>query len=199
MLGFITIAIFLILAYVIGTAATKFEKTKIAKAWLPLQPVINGVVENNGSAVYMFAKEATNAASWLLGDYNGKKILASIYPNKRKYYFNRWDRYNYFSVAILELEGKKDWKVIYQQPAQKGNSGFSIVADEDLKQRLLNAGVLNLVTAVNNAGVSYYSGSRLLQLSDTVIQSWTPAPEKFKQELELLLKLAAINEQVNVT
>jgi hypothetical protein len=198
MSAFIAIAVLLVLAYVIGKAATKFENTKVTKAWLPLQPVINGDIENNGSRVFTFAKEASNAASWLIGSYNGKKILASIYPNKRKYYFNRWDRYNYFSVAILELEGKKDWKIIFKQPAGKEKSGFSIIADKELEQRLLNAGVLDLVTTVNNAGVGYYAGSRLLQLSDTVIQSWTPTPEKFKQELELLLKMAAINQQVNI-
>jgi len=198
MLGFIAIIVFLILAYLIGTAATKFEKAKVTKAWLPLQPVINGVIENNGSRLFMFAKESANAASWLLGTYNGKKVLASIYPNKRKFYFNRWDRYNYFSVAILDLDGKKDWKVIFKQSAVKGNSGFSIIADKELEQSLLNAGVLDLITSVNNAGVAYYAGSRLLQLSDTVIQSWTPSPEKFKQQLELLLNLAAINERVNV-
>jgi hypothetical protein len=199
MFGFIAIVVFLILAYVIGTAATKFEKAKVTKAWLPLQPIINGVIENNGSAVYLLAKEASNAASWLLGTYNGKKILASIYPNKRKFYFSRWDRYNYFSAAILELEGKKDWKVIFNQSTGKGASGFSIIADKELEQSLRNAGILDLVTSVNNAGVAYYAGSRLLQLSDSVIQSWTPTPEKFKKELELLLKAAAINEQVNVS
>jgi hypothetical protein len=199
MVGFITIVVFLVLAYVIGTTATKFEKAKVTKAWSTLQPVINGNIENNGSRVYTFAKEASNAASWLVGTYNEKKILASIYPNKRKYYFSRWDRYNYFSVGILELEGRKDWKVVFKQSVGSGKSGFSILAEKELEQRLRDAGMLTLVTSIDNAGVAYYAGSHLLQLSDTITGGWTPTPEKFKQELELLLKIAAINEQVNVS
>ncbi len=188
--GGMVLAIFLVFIFLAGMLISRFKNARFAKAWTPLAPLIGGkVVEDGGGA----------ATSWLTGTWRGRRVVASMTPNRNLYSGESGHRYNHFDVALLDVPGGRDWKIEYQTAILGfGQTGWRIVTrDKALEDRLNASGILFAVSNFGSPEIAYSARDGKLQYSDDVTPQWIPTPERFQQELELLLTLAKVNEEVN--
>ena len=182
---------FLFVAYWIGKLLGRANNTRFAKAWKPLMAIIDGTIVYDG---------AGSDTSWLTGTYQGYKVRASMSPGSNKYTMshNSYDRYNSFNVQLLDQPGKQDWKIHNgTQALGVSRQGWAIQAPFALQEQLNREGVMDHIKPMGNPVLSYREQPQALQLSDDVTPQWAPNPERFKQQLDLLVYLAKVNQQVN--
>jgi hypothetical protein len=188
--GCVVLVIFLVLVFALGKVIYELKSSRFTKAWGTLVPIINGTVTNDGGGA---------ATSWLTGTYSGRQVRASMIPNRNRYQGEAGSYYNYFDVALLEVAGSQDWSVEYRT-ALWGiqEEGWHIESkDAGLKERLHAYGIIDLLSRFGAPKVKYQSRERTLLYSEDVTPLWTSTPERFREELELLVQLAQINTKVN--
>ena len=199
MIGAAILVPFLIAVFGVGFALNTFKNRRFHAAWRPLVPVIDGkVVEDGGGA----------ASSWLTGTFQGRHVQAGMTPNQNAG-ANATLRYNYFDIALDSVRGECDWRVDYGVPVFGiGSEGWRVVADDTaLAGRLRQAGVLDIVEAMR-AGASaappvapavleYRQGPGTLTYREDAGTQWAPSPDRFRNQLAQLLRLANVNAEVN--
>jgi hypothetical protein len=188
--GAVVLAIFLVFVFVLGWLISKFKNARFAKAWAPLLPIISGTITNDGGGA---------ATSWLAGTYQGRRVRASMTPDRNRYSGESDPKYNHFDVALLDVPGRQDWSVVYKTPVLGfGEHGWRIqTEDKALEARLLAAGVMQLITRLGCDALAYQAKAQTLACEQDVTPRWVPTPERFRADLESLILLAQVNEQVN--
>ena len=177
-IGAVVLVIVLICAYWVGGLLSRWKNARFARAWAPLVPVINGTITNDGGGA---------ATSWLTGMYAGHQVRASITPDRNRYSEQTGPRYNYFDVALLDVQGRQDWSI----------RSKNIVADDVLEERLRESGIVAMLTSIGSPEARYNARQQTLQISLEVTSGWAPMPESFQAYLNLLLRLSEINAAVN--
>ena len=188
--GSIVLVIFLVFVFALGFLLNRFKNRRFTQAWRPLVPLINGkVIEDGGGA----------ATSWLTGTYRGQPVRASMTPNRNRYSGESGHRYNYFDIALLDVPGRQDWSVEHKTPILGfGQTGWQIDTDDAaLKDRLNASGVVDEIARMGPEEVRYQARAKTLLFSEDVTPQWIPTPERFQEELEMLLRLARVNGEVN--
>ena len=176
--GSVILAVFLACVFGAGVLLNRFKNARFARAWKPLQPVIDGKVVDDGGGA---------ATSWLTGTYKGKQVRASMVPDRNVYSGETGFRFNYFDVALLETAGKSDW-VLKEGPVSK---------DKALERRLRDAGAMAALDAIGPVEVVYSARQGTLTIIQEPGSAWVPPPAHFEAQLNTLLKLAEINAAVN--
>lgn len=181
---------FLVLVFAIGFLINKFKNRRFARAWAPLVPMINGTITHDGGGA---------ATSWLTGTWRGRRVSASMTPDRNMYSGESGSRYNSFEIAVLDLAGGQDWSIEHKTPILGfGQEGWHIeTADRALAERLRAAGAIALVERLGMPTLRYTARGRTLLFSEDAGPVWVPAPARFQEELEILLQLAEVNERVN--
>jgi hypothetical protein len=188
--GIMVLIPFLVLVFLLGYAINKLKNRRFTRAWAPLVPVIGGtIVEDGGGA----------ASSWLTGTWRGRTVRAGLCPDRNRYQGESGARYNSFEIAVLNLPGAADWRLEWKSPILGfGPEGWQIdSADAAVAERLRAAGAVALVERLGTPTVVYSRSARTLQFEEDAGPVWTPAPERFREELDILLQLAEIQERVN--
>lgn len=141
LLGAIVLPIFLVVIFITGYFLYKFKNARLTNAWGPLVGLVNGQVVGDGGG---------GATSWLTGAYKGRRVQASMIPNRNMYSSLGSDstggRYHHFDVALAETPGKQDWQLEYNR-AILGvvQTGWRVKAkDPALEAALSAAGLLSL-------------------------------------------------------
>lgn len=188
--GAIVLIIFLIVALGVGRFLSGLKNQRFNKAWQPLVPIINGKIVHDGGGA---------ATSWLTGTYKGKSVQASMIPDRNLYQGESGPRYNYFDVQLTAVPGNQDWRIIYKTPlAGMGAEGWQIQTENQrLRTELGQSAVLSTLAGFGRPTVEYKAKRHTLCYSEDITPGWVPALDRFKEELELLLMLAAINEETN--
>lgn len=188
--GVAVLVVFLIVALVVGRFLSAFKNRRFTQAWSPLVPVINGKIVHDGGGA---------ATSWLTGNYGGKSVQASMIPDRNLYQEEGGSRYNYFDVALVDLPGKQNWRIEYKTPVMGlGANGWQIKAeDSNLDLRLQQSGVVDMLARFGTPTIEYMARTRTLRYSEDITPRWVPTPERFQEELEVLLLLATINADAN--
>jgi hypothetical protein len=198
-LGAVGLVIFLVFVFAAGLLLSKYKNARFAKAWSPLVPLVNGTVTGDGGGA---------ATSWLTGVYRGAQMRASMSPDRNTSSEGGGTKYNYFDVTLLDVPGARDWAVIYDTPILGfGKKGWRVKAeDAALEEDLLRSGVVEMVArfgvphlpaSFGLPAVEYRRRERTLRYSADVTPQWAPTPEHFRAQLELLLRLAEVNKEVN--
>jgi hypothetical protein len=188
--GAMVLAVFMVFVFALGFLVNRFKNSGFRKAWAPLIPMIQGkVVEDGGGA----------ATSWLSGTYRGRKVVASMTPSRNRYSGESGSRYNYFDVALLDVPGGQDWQIEYKTAILGfGQTGWRVLTkDKALEDRLNASGILITIPNFRPDEVLYRARERKLLFAEDVTPQWIPTPERFQQELELLLALEKVNVEVN--
>lgn len=187
--GAAVLAVFLVCALIIGRFLSSIKNRRFTRAWSPLIPLIQGKVSDDGGGA---------ATSWLNGSYRGQRIVASMIPGRNRYLENG-ETYNYFDVALLDLPGKHDWRIEYKTKViGLGSTGWQIdTKNQLLKDRLEMAGVPARLQSLGSPTLDYSTSRRLLLYSEDVTPRWLPTPERFTEELDLLLLLATLHQELN--
>ena len=188
--GAAVLAVFLVFVFILGKLIYSFKAGRLTRAWAPLVPILQGTVTNDGGGA---------ATSWLTGTYRGKKVQASMIPERNRYSGESGHRYNYFDVALMDIPGSQDWTVEYRTAILGfGETGWSIqTGDELLRTRLQASGILETMARFGSPKVMYKKQARKLEYSEDVTPQWIPSPERFQELLELLLLLERVNQEVN--
>jgi hypothetical protein len=181
----------LILIFLAGKVLYKFKAARFVKAWAPLVPIIDGTVVNDGGGA---------ATSWLTGTFQGRKVQASMVPNRNRYSGQTGHRYNYFDIELQDVPGQQDWSTVHRTALLIGVTGWSIeTEDKSLEQRLTAAGLVDRITLMRPMRVAYDSKRRTLLFTADVTPAWAPTPERFTQQLEFMLALVQMNAELNAT
>ncbi len=178
-LGSVVLFFFLIFIFALGKVIYTFKNARFTKAWSPLVPIINGTVAGDGGG---------GSTSWLTGTWQGRRVRAMMIPGRNRYSGESGSRYNDFGIELLDVPGGQDWRI--------DNSRVEM-AEPALRQRLEASGILLVIQAFGTPAVSYSRAQRILSYSEDAGSRWTPTPEHFEAELQLLLRLAKVNEEIN--
>jgi hypothetical protein len=188
--GSFVLVIFLVFVFGFGFLLNRFKNRRFTQAWRPLVPLINGkIIEDGGGA----------ATSWLSGTYRGQLVRAAMVPNRNRYSGESGHRYNHFEIALLEVPGRQDWRIEYKTPILGfGKTGWQIETDDAaLRDRLLASGVIDEIARMGPEEIRYQARAKTLLFSEDVTPLWVPASARFQEELELLLRVAKVNGEVN--
>lgn len=109
---------------------------------------------------------------------------------------------HYYELALTQAVAGKDWALSYSgdKLLGMGKKAWHVkTRDEALKQRLIDAGALGLVEQwPGYPDVSYKAKSGTLHYTIQIKNMFAlPAPQEFRAQLDLLTKLARINQQGN--
>lgn len=177
--GSVVLFFFLIFIFALGKVIYTFKNARFTKAWSPLVPIINGTVVGDGGG---------GATSWLTGTWQGRRVRAIMCPGRNRYSGESGWRYNEFGIELLDVPGGQDWRI---------ENARVEMAEPALRQRLEASGILLMIQAFGTPRVSYSRTQKILSYSEDAGSRWTPTPEHFEAELELLLRLAKVNEEIN--
>lgn len=196
--GAIVLAIFLVFVFIFGYLLYRFKNARLTNAWGPLVSQVNGKVAGDGGG---------GATSWLTGNYRGHNVQASMVPNRNMYSGDEGGgRYHYFDVALAGVSGGHDWSVQFDRAILGvGQTGWRVHTKNPALQAALEAAdVVSLVAPLGEppqhlAGptLEYNSRTKLLRYAADNGATWTPTPQLFTGQLEMLIKAAEINARVN--
>jgi hypothetical protein len=175
--------IFLVCAFGVGRLLSAWKNRRFTAAWASLVPLINGTVHHDGGGA---------ATSWLTGTYRGKRVKATIMPGRNRY-TEGGGRYNYFDVALLDIPGQQNWRIVYQTALLGlGHTGWDIkTEDQILRVRLEEMGIMAELARLGTPTIEYSAQRHTLLYSEDITPRWVPTPERFQEALEMLLRFAA--------
>jgi hypothetical protein len=197
MQGVFYFVIFMVIVIAASRVLARFTGSKFAKAMAPLAPVIGGTFSTDSLS-----------AGWLAGAYRGRTVHAAAIPGVSPGSTAQSARYNAFEVALQDVPGTGDWSVTFGmhtagQILSRGESWRISADDAGLETRLQDSPLIAELERFAGAGVRgfptvrYAAREKTLTHRDSVWPGITPPPEHFQKQLELALRLAEINEQVN--
>ena len=198
--GIIGLVIFLAVVFVGGYLLYKLKNARFTRAWGPLVQLVNGKVVGDGGG---------GATSWLVGTYKGRKVQASMVPDRNMYSLDDTSgaKYNYFEVALADESGNHDWSVTFDRKfLRRGQEGWRVQSKDPSVQAGLNAaGLISLIAPFGEpashfdlAPLEFSRREGLLRYRYDAGPSWTPSAQVFAQHLDMLLKVADINKRVNL-
>lgn len=191
-LGLIIMPFFLVFIFTMGYGIYRVKNAILTREWTPLRPLIDGggtITGDGGGA----------ATSYLTGKYRGRRVRASMSPDAAKYSGESGHYANRFTVALLDVPGANHFKITSAPSLPRfWQSEWRVdAANEALREALAATDAVARVSAFGDVEVSYNRSTRMLELVEDVRPSKVPSRDRFQQELELLIELAALVEPVN--
>ncbi|HST58095.1 MAG TPA: hypothetical protein VLK84_05400 [Longimicrobium sp.] len=195
--------ILMVIVFAVSRVMARFTGNKFARALKPLVPVIGGTFSTDSLT-----------SGWLTGAYRGRTVHATAIPGVAPQNefssgsADRSSRYNAFEVALQDVPGASDWSVTFGMHSMgqilSREETWRITADDPaLEARLQASPVIDALQRFAGAGVRgyptvrYAARQKSLTHRDSVFPGIAPPPEHFQKQLDLALRLAEINEQVN--
>ena len=191
--GATVLAVALPVLYGIGRIVGRVKNGRFERAWRPLLATIDGaeVVADRGGGA---------ASSWLTGTYRGAAVFAHMTPDVRHGgqihtvgLENRWE------AGVRDLPGARDWSVRWSDSVLGiGTTGWTVRADDAaLAAGLERAGVREIAAPLGRGTIEYRARPATLVLHQDIRPLRVPAPARFRQELDVLLELAAVVAPLN--
>jgi hypothetical protein len=188
---------FMVGVFALGWAINRFKNRRFVTAWRPLVPLIGGtVVEDGGGA----------ATSWLTGRFEGHRVYASMIPDRNRSQDGGF-KYHHFEAALQDVPGRVDWQVEYKAGLLGfGKESWQLQAEDPaVADRLLRAGVIELIRPLAEARavppalptVKYLRRDATISYSEDSGTTWIPSPDRFREQLALLVRLAQLNADGN--
>lgn len=181
---------FLILVFIASRIMARINTSRYNKAFTSLVSAIDGTLMSDG------------LSSMMSGRYGGRSILVSLSREVRsmEYHGHSNTKRNILLVEMSPVAGVHDWAIRYRSTYGIGREEWhTSTAEEALKAKLSETGA---VAEINGMGImafaSYSSNQKTLTYHEDIHPAIAPTPHRFQVQLDLLEKLAAINERVNV-
>jgi hypothetical protein len=198
--GIIPFIVFMALVFAASRVLARFTGAKYSNALAPLAPIINGT----------FATDSLSHG-WLAGTYGNRKVQVASTPNVNEMSSisgtNTNVRYNAFDVEVQDVTGESDWSLTFGRHSMKQiltrDESWKWSADGDLLARLQSSNIIAELEAFAGAGVrglptvTYNARQKTLTHRDNVSPNIAPSAEHFQKQLQLALRLAEINQEVN--
>jgi hypothetical protein len=193
-LGIVIVAVLIPLLYFTARGVAR-----VLEAWATFRlrayaPLIGGTVGGGG---------------WLNGRYQGHSVRVAFYPQERQSGSTSTSfvrTINAFRVEVQQLPGQQDWNLRFADASglfAAASLGLYVQSpDPELGQRLEAAGVREALSGVIKAAepyetVVYNARAQTLTVTNDLAPERLPAPAHYQQMLDLAVRLAEINRQVN--
>ena len=144
---------------------------------------------------------------YLKGHYRGHPVRVSFTVRNRLTGPSSFHRcINAFYIQLCQVPGGQDWSMQYSETGgffQQTGVSLSVRAkDGQLAQRLEQARAKAAVSALGGGTTCYetaryHAQEQVLYYTTNVAPKDLLSPQQFEQQLDMLLRLAAINQQVN--
>lgn len=180
---------FLILVFVAAKVLAAFRNRRFNHALSPLAPLINGTLHSDGIHGLM------------TGTYQGKEVGVSVTLGTRSLMFEGHSnqKRNILDIEMAGLPGRQDWRFVFGNEWVLDKNRWRIKADDKaLEERLNHSGVANAINDMGNVpAIMYLASRKVLAYTEDIRPDIAPSPERFQQQLELLVYLAQVNNRVN--
>lgn len=198
--GAIVLVIFLALVAAAGVLLYRIKNARFTRAWAPLVPVIGGRIRGDGGGA---------ATSFLVGSYLHHDVEASMSPNAGAVggvgETSTGVAHNAFEIKLGGVSGRSDWRLL---GPRAGTGQWRIdTADEELRQRLAASDLIirvaalghpsHAITTVGLPVLRFVSGHAMLHYREDAGPVVVPSAQRFRQELDTLLGVVALNSSVN--
>ena len=191
--GVAVLAVALPVLYVGGRLIARLRNARFTRDWAELVPTLVGaeVVPVRGGGA---------ASSWLTGRYRGASVFASMTPDVGSGGSSDVHRLeNRFETGLRELRGAHDWSVEWTEAVLGlGRTGWQLRADDAaLRERLERAGVREIVGPLGRGAVRFGARAGTLVLHQDIRPYRTLPAERFRQSLDVLLRLSEVAGPLN--
>lgn len=199
--GILILAVFVPLAMVAGYAIVRFKNWRLSLAWGPLLPHFQDA---------QIVRDSHSPAGLLRARHGALRFEAAMRPGMARYGDSEsTDRFNEFSVALLDVEGGGDWSASLRGSGVLGLGApaWRLEAkDPALAAALTQAGVLDAVVSlvhpddsVARTGpvVAYQAAGRRLVLRSDAGRGTALPPEQLQRDLATLAKVAEAQARAN--
>lgn len=200
-LGILFVAVFIPLAMIAGYWIVRFQNWRLSLAWKPLLPHFQDAQIVRGSA---------SSAGLLRARHGALRFEAAMSPGMALYGdSDSTDRFNEFSLALLDVEGGGDWSASLRGSGMLGlgTPAWRIEAkDPALAAALTQAGVLETIVrlvqpddSVARTGpvVAYKASARQLVLRSDAGRGTALPPEQLQRDLATLAQVAEALARAN--
>lgn len=156
---------------------TVSRRSSVSQNWLPLVPIVNGELER------------TYRRARLRGMYQQYPIQATLILGGA-------EDPDTFHIEMTIPPGGTDWSIQYGSEKLLGKDEWYVkTPEEGVQQQLIQSGVLaEMQRWESHPTISYRAQSGTLIYEERVN---IPQPERFQAQLDLLLRIAEMNTQVN--
>lgn len=194
--GVLLLLVFLGLVFLASRVLNTVNKSRFKRALDPLVPIING--KNVGGSF---------DRGWMEGRFAGRLCWVVTQPNLNAISGQTGHRYNSFTITLKDVKGGQNWSLQYGfstvLEAFQGKTGwYAVTEDPRLRARLEDPALLAEVEATvigwgRGRIVTYTRYDASLMYEADVTPNLIPTETQFRAQLALLLRLAAINEEIN--
>lgn len=190
-LGAVILVVLIPVLYFVARAAGALGDVWSARLLAPLAPAIGGTVQRTPPCIR--------------GSYQGRAVRASFTPGQSVGSGDSATTINAFYIEVTDLPGRQDWRIKFHVSGLFGQGQKQLhieVQDQELGERLDQAGVLAIVSAVSAptrdyVTVAYEARRKTLTYTDDVSPRRVPSQEQFAAQLASVARLAEVNEQLN--
>ena len=160
-----------------GAVLMLSRRSSVSRNWLPLVPVVNGELERKYRSAI------------LRGTYQQYPVQATLLLGGA-------EDPDTFQIEMTVPRGGTDWSIQYGSENLFGKDQWYVkTKDERYQQELIQSGLLaEMQRWESHPTVSYRAQSGMLIYEE---KGNVPKPERFQAQLDLLLRLARINAQLN--
>jgi len=190
-LGALILIILLPILYIVGRVMGTIGDVWSARILAPMAPAIDGTVDRSPPCIR--------------GSYLDREVRVSFTPGQNVGSGDSAMQINAFYIEVSNVPGRQDWRIKFYTSGvfgQSPNQLYIEVQDKALGERLDRSGVLAVVATVSAPTQSYVTVAyevrrQTLTYTDDVSPHRIPSHDHFVAQLELVMRLAVVNEQVN--
>ena len=177
--------------YVVARVITTFGAAGSARLLAPLAPAIGGTISRSRPCIN--------------GSYQGRAVRVSFTPGQSVGSRDSATAINAFYIEVQNLPGRQDWRIKFYLAGLLGQGSKQLtieVQDQALGERLEQSGALSAVAAVSvptqpYVTVAYEARQKTLTYTDDMTPRQIPSRAQFAAQLELVTRLAEVNDRVN--
>jgi len=169
----------------------KVNRARHTRALKPLAPFISAEVGSDGNSGFMRGRHGRWEVNVRTSPRTGG--LRGFSPHGSQLF-------NVFEVEFEGVAGAGDWTLKYGRPMIVGPAGWSLSADDGVAEEVR----LRVVPLVDAAGggsswptLAYAARQKRLSWSEDIQPRRAPTPEQFAARIELIARIAEINEQID--
>lgn len=198
--GVFVVVIFVALCIVGGYLIVRLQNWRLSLHWRPLLPLFD--------AVSLASSGGGGPGGLLRGKHRGRSFAASIAPGIAAD-SDGDDRFNEFTLALLEVPGSHDWCVVQRSGGflGLGKAEWRVEAGSpELANDLRAAGLVEAALALGGEDytvaktgpvLAYSHSSAQLALRRDTRKAYTPDPDTLRNDMAALLHWSEVNARVN--
>jgi hypothetical protein len=177
--GSLLLGLFLVTAYVVGSAIRKRKMAKYGRALAPHAALVGGKVTGDPEFI------------WIEGNFRGRKVTLGVSPAVEDGVTSRSRTCRAFEITLKDVDGIDDWSVEYRRTLALDRR-WQVRTENSLMKEWLQSS--SLIAELQSVGIDcwlrYDLKGRWLRSRMEVEQGLVAPVERVREQLDLLLRIA---------